>query len=65
MTSRLSGEFPGSMYQAAAETRGEGWEAMAQDAVGSLETYVRERPASAMLWALGIGFVLGWRLKPW
>ena len=27
--------------------------------------YARERPEVCALWALGIGFVLGWRLKPW
>lgn len=25
----------------------------------------RERPGATILWSLGIGFVLGWRLKPW
>lgn len=25
----------------------------------------RERPGAAILWSLGIGFFLGWRLKPW
>jgi hypothetical protein len=27
--------------------------------------FARENPASAALWCFGIGFVLGWRLKPW
>lgn len=27
--------------------------------------YARERPEVAALWCFGIGFVLGWRLKPW
>ena len=27
--------------------------------------YARENPASAALWCFGVGFVLGWRLKPW
>lgn len=27
--------------------------------------YARERPEVAALWCLGIGFVLGWKLKPW
>lgn len=25
----------------------------------------RERPEAVALWALGIGFLLGWKLKPW
>ena len=27
--------------------------------------YQRERPEVAALWCFGIGFVLGWKLKPW
>lgn len=27
--------------------------------------YVREKPEVVALWCLGIGFVLGWKLKPW
>jgi hypothetical protein len=25
----------------------------------------RERPEVVALWCVGIGFVLGWKLKPW
>ena len=27
--------------------------------------YGRERPEVVALWCFGIGFVLGWKLKPW
>jgi hypothetical protein len=27
--------------------------------------YARERPEVVALWCFGIGFVLGWKLKPW
>ncbi|HRX80115.1 MAG: hypothetical protein H6821_16655 [Planctomycetaceae bacterium] len=27
--------------------------------------YAREKPEVVTLWAFGIGFVLGWKLKPW
>ncbi len=27
--------------------------------------YTREKPGVVALWCLGIGFVLGWKLKPW
>ena len=27
--------------------------------------YAREKPEVVALWCLGIGFVLGWKLKPW
>ena len=28
-------------------------------------TYARKRPDVAALWCFGVGFVLGWKLKPW
>lgn len=37
----------------------------ADAAMECFRTYSRERPEAAALWALGIGFVLGWKLKPW
>jgi len=35
------------------------------DLVTYVTTYARERPDVAALWVFGIGFVLGWKLKPW
>jgi hypothetical protein len=29
------------------------------------ERYARERPQTLALICLGVGFVLGWKLKPW
>ena len=37
----------------------------AEDMVQYLTTYAREKPDVAALWCFGIGFVLGWKLKPW
>ena len=34
-------------------------------AVELFQQYARERPEVVALWAFGIGFVLGWKLKPW
>lgn len=33
--------------------------------VDHLKDYARENPTNAALWCFGVGFVLGWRLKPW
>jgi len=33
--------------------------------VGYLRGYARERPGVVALWCLGIGLVLGWKLKMW
>lgn len=35
------------------------------DAVEYLKEYARQRPEVAALWCFGIGFILGWKLKPW
>ena len=35
------------------------------DLVNYLTDYTRQNPGYAALWCLGIGFVLGWKLKPW
>jgi hypothetical protein len=29
------------------------------------QDYARQRPDVVALWCFGIGFVLGWKLKPW
>jgi hypothetical protein len=33
--------------------------------VDSIEEYARARPLPFAVWAFGIGFALGWKLKPW
>lgn len=35
------------------------------DLIEYAKSYAREKPEVAALWCLGIGFVLGWKLKPW
>ena len=37
----------------------------AEDILTYLRDYAREKPDVAALWCFGIGFVLGWKLKPW
>ena len=37
----------------------------AKSALEHFEEYGRERPGVVALWCLGVGFVLGWKLKPW
>lgn len=36
-----------------------------QDLVDYLKDYARAKPDVAALWCFGIGFVVGWKLKPW
>ena len=35
------------------------------DLIDYAKEYARQKPEVAALWCLGIGFVLGWKLKPW
>ena len=35
------------------------------DLIGYMREYARERPEVVALTCFGIGFVLGWKLKPW
>jgi len=65
MIDSLRTDYPADMTRAA-EFPGMGTlETMANDAVDHLKDYARDHPTSFALWALGIGFVLGWKLKPW
>ncbi len=36
-----------------------------QDLGCYLKQYAREQPEMAALWCMGIGFVLGWKLRGW
>jgi hypothetical protein len=38
---------------------------LGRDLVEYLKEYAREKPEVAALWCFGIGFILGWKLKPW
>lgn len=37
----------------------------AEEILNYLKQYAREKPDVAAMWIFGIGFVLGWKLKPW
>lgn len=34
-------------------------------AMAAMEDYARQEPWAFAGWAFGIGFILGWKLKPW
>ncbi|HBN79703.1 MAG TPA: hypothetical protein DD473_28545 [Planctomycetaceae bacterium] len=36
-----------------------------QDLIAYVKDYARQKPEAAALWCFGIGFVVGWKLKPW
>ncbi len=35
------------------------------DLIDYVREYARQKPEVAAMWCFGIGFVLGWKLKPW
>jgi hypothetical protein len=45
--------------------RSEGEIDAAQGLFQYLREYAREKPEVAAMWCFGIGFILGWKLKPW
>ena len=38
---------------------------IASELVDCVTEYARSNPGYAALWCIGIGFILGWKLKPW
>lgn len=36
-----------------------------RDFLTYVKDYAREQPGVAAAWCFGIGFIVGWRLKPW
>lgn len=57
---------PSSTQGQACATPATGQNADACDAALTFfRDYARERPEVVALWALGVGFVLGWKMKPW
>ena len=65
MIDTLRSDFPADMTRAASSPEMGTMEGMANDALDWIKDYARENPTSFALWAMGIGFVLGWKLKPW
>ena len=65
MIDTMRSEWPADMTRVADHPEWGNLESIANDTVGWVKDYARENPTSFALWALGIGFVLGWKLKPW
>ncbi len=62
-TSRV--QFPDDMTQAMQPSEASTLEALAVDSLERIKDYARDEPVKFALWSFGIGFVLGWKLKPW
>jgi hypothetical protein len=57
--------YPRDMMEAAGEPAPNWAETTIHSVVDCLEDYARARPLSFAIWAFGVGFALGWKLKPW
>jgi hypothetical protein len=57
--------FPEDMMQSIRGDESFSLEWYANEAIDRLKQYARDEPVAFALCAFGIGFVLGWRLKPW
>jgi len=67
MIDTMRSGFPADMTRAA-DSPGIGIgtvENMANDVLDRMKQFAREKPTTFAFYALGIGFVLGWKLKPW
>jgi hypothetical protein len=65
MIDTLRSEWPADMARAAEFPQSGTLEHTARDVMDRLTGFARENPMAFGLWAFGIGFVLGWKLKPW
>ena len=53
------GQFSGQRYSGGQRL------SAGEAAVDAFKDYARERPEVVTMWAFGIGFVLGWKLRIW
>lgn len=58
-------KFPETMTRREAGKEIESPREITRDIVDYLTNYAQENPGYAALACLGVGFVLGWKLKPW
>ena len=65
MIDTLRSDFPAEMNRAADFPDMGTVEHLANDMLDHVRSYAKENPVAFGFWALGVGFVLGWRLKPW
>jgi hypothetical protein len=65
MVDTARAKYPPDMTRAADFPQMGSLEKMANDVVDRVKNYACEQPVSFGLWALGVGFIIGWKLKPW
>jgi len=67
--SQIMGQATRSLQQKQGAEQGnkfmEDQERACQSLAEHLVGFAKENPGAAALWCFGIGFVIGWKLKPW
>jgi hypothetical protein len=58
-------KYPKDMVRSISTQPANWAESTIHSVVDSLEGYARAKPLSFAMWTFGIGFALGWKLKPW
>jgi hypothetical protein len=58
-------QYPKDMMRAGRGTAPNWPSSTIRSVVDSIEDYARAKPLAFALWSFGIGFALGWKLKPW
>jgi hypothetical protein len=58
-------KYPQNMIRRSASDRANWPESTIHNLVVCVEDYARAKPLPFALWTFGIGFALGWKLKPW
>jgi len=59
-------EWPHDMAQAShTDMEGNWMESTIRSVTDYVEDYAHREPVKFAAWVFGIGFVLGWKLKPW
>jgi hypothetical protein len=64
MATTKSPTRPSTSRQQTPAKQSEGFD-VGNDLIEYLKDYAREKPEVTALWCFGIGFILGWKLKPW
>ena len=65
MSTSYEVRYPDNMVQAGTGENAHWAESTIHSVVDCIEDYARAKPVSFALWTFGIGFALGWKLKPW
>ena len=66
MSSAYDVRYPQDMVRASHSGMEENWaESTIRSVVESVEDYARHEPLKFAAWVFGIGFILGWKIKPW